>query len=77
MLLGGLANIVIPLIPRYQSNIGLQSIIVLDFTFALLALISAIIVFIRYYSVFIIPENDVRFGERKFSTQLNKIKHRG
>ncbi|EON0372172.1 TPA: hypothetical protein ACNCIA_005145, partial [Escherichia coli] len=24
-----------------------------------------------------IPENDVRFGERKFSTRLNTIKHRG
>ncbi len=47
------------------------------FTFALLALITAIIVFIRYYRVFIIPENDVRFGERKFSTRLNTIKHRG
>ncbi|ENT2253416.1 hypothetical protein ACPSTA_003864, partial [Shigella dysenteriae] len=23
------------------------------------------------------PENDVRFGERKFSTRLNTIKHRG
>jgi len=44
---------------------------------ALLALITAIIVFIRYYRVFIIPENDVRFGERKFSTRLNTIKHRG
>ena len=38
---------------------------------------AAIIVFIRYYRVFIIPENDVRFGERKFSTRLNTIKHRG
>ncbi|EOK2697538.1 hypothetical protein ACNDRV_004726, partial [Escherichia coli] len=27
--------------------------------------------------VFIIPENDVRFGERKFCTRLNTIKHRG
>ena len=77
MMMGGLANFVIPLITGYLSNIGLQYIIVLDFTFALLALITAIIVFIRYYRVFIIPENDVRFGERKFSTQLNTIKHRG
>ncbi|WP_244567087.1 hypothetical protein, partial [Escherichia coli] len=23
------------------------------------------------------PENDVRFGERKFCTRLNTIKHRG
>lgn len=66
MMMGGLANFVIPLITGYLSNIGLQYIIVLDFTFALLALITAIIVFIRYYRVFIIPENDVRFGERKF-----------
>lgn len=77
MMMGGLANFVIPLITGYLSNIGLQYIIVLDFTFALLALITAIIVFIRYYRVFIIPENDVRFGEHKFSTRLNTIKHRG
>ncbi|EPF1595387.1 MFS transporter [Escherichia coli] len=77
MMMGGLANFVIPLITGYLSNIGLQYIIALDFTFALLALITAIIVFIRYYRVFIIPENDVRFGERKFSTRLNTIKHRG
>ncbi|MFA7863489.1 hypothetical protein ACEOCS_29445, partial [Escherichia coli] len=25
----------------------------------------------------IIPENDVRFGKRKFCTRLNTIKHRG
>ena len=55
MMMGGLANFVIPLITGYLSNIGLQYIIVLDFTFALLALITAIIVFIRYYRVFIIP----------------------
>lgn len=77
MMMGGLANFVIPLITGYLSNIGLQYIIVLDFTFALLALITAIIVFIRYYRVFIIPENDVRFGEHKFCTRLNTIKHRG
>ncbi|CDL24669.1 FIG00638001: hypothetical protein [Escherichia coli ISC7] len=52
MMMGGLANFVIPLITGYLSNIGLQYIIVLDFTFALLALITAIIVFIRYYRVF-------------------------
>lgn len=44
MMMGGLANFVIPLITGYLSNIGLQYIIVLDFTFALLALITAIIV---------------------------------
>lgn len=37
MMMGGLANFVIPLITGYLSNIGLQYIIVLDFTFALLA----------------------------------------
>lgn len=41
MMMGGLANFVIPLITGYLSNIGLQYIIVLDFTFALLALITA------------------------------------
>lgn len=77
MMMGGLANFVILLITGYLLNIGLQYIIVFDFTFALLALITAIIVFICYYCVFIIFENDVRFGERKFSTWLNTIKHRG
>ncbi|MGT1071523.1 hypothetical protein, partial [Salmonella enterica] len=38
----------------------------LDFAFALLTFITAIIVFIRYYRVFKIPQNDVRFGERYF-----------
>lgn len=33
MMMGGLANFVIPLITGYLSNIGLQYIIVLDFTF--------------------------------------------
>ncbi|WP_242496205.1 hypothetical protein, partial [Citrobacter werkmanii] len=37
-----------------------------DFAFALLAFITAIIVFIRYYRVFDIPKNDVRLGERYF-----------
>ncbi|MEX8826118.1 MFS transporter, partial [Salmonella enterica] len=48
------------------STIGLQYIILLDFAFALLTFITAIIVFIRYYRVFKIPQNDVRFGEHYF-----------
>ncbi len=70
MMMGGLANFVIPLITGYLSNIGLQYIIVLDFIFALLALITAIIVFIRYYRVFIIPEKDLRLGEHYFRTSV-------
>ncbi len=66
MMMGGVANFIIPLITGYLSNIGLQYIILLDFAFALLAFITAIIVFIRYYRVFDIPKNDVRLGERYF-----------
>ncbi|APG18686.1 MFS transporter [Kosakonia radicincitans DSM 16656] len=66
MMMGGLANFIIPLITGYLSNIGLQYIILLDFFFALLAFLTAAIVFVRYYRVFNIPKNDVRFGERYF-----------
>lgn len=66
MMMGGVANFIIPLITGYLSNIGLQYIILLDLAFALLAFITAIIVFIRYYRVFDIPKNDVRLGERYF-----------
>lgn len=66
MMMGGVANFVIPLITGYLSNIGLQYIILLDLAFALLAFVTAIIVFIRYYRVFDIPQNDVRLGERYF-----------
>lgn len=66
MMMGGAANFIIPLITGYLSNIGLQYIILLDMVFALLAFITAIIVFIRYYRVFDIPKNDVRLGERYF-----------
>ncbi|AHB97662.1 transporter [Salmonella enterica subsp. enterica serovar Heidelberg str. CFSAN002064] len=66
MMMGGVANFIIPLITGYLSTIGLQYIILLDFAFALLTFITAIIVFIRYYRVFKIPQNDVRFGERYF-----------
>ena len=37
MMMGGVANFIIPLITGYLSNIGLQYIILLDFAFALLA----------------------------------------
>ncbi|PWC09989.1 MFS transporter [Brenneria roseae subsp. americana] len=66
MMMGGLANFVIPLITGYLSNIGLQYIILLDVLFALIAFITAIVVFVRYYKVFKIPESDFRFGERFF-----------
>lgn len=66
MMMGGVANFIIPLITGYLSNIGLQYIILLDLAFALLAFVTAIIVFIRYYRVFDIPQNDVRLGERYF-----------
>lgn len=52
MMMGGVANFLIPLITGYLSTIGLQYIILLDFAFALLTFITAIIVFIRYYRVF-------------------------
>ncbi len=55
---GGVANFIIPLITGYLSTIGLQYIILLDLAFALLTFITAIIVFIRYYRVFKIPQND-------------------
>ncbi len=73
VIMGGLANFVIPLITGYLFNISVCNLSLFSIFFALLALITAIIVFIRYYRVFIIPENDVRFGERKFSTRLNAI----
>ncbi|MEO3988483.1 MFS transporter [Pseudocitrobacter cyperus] len=66
MMMGGVANFIIPLITGYLSRIGLQYIILLDFAFALLTLITAIIVFVRYYRVFHIPQNDIRLGERYF-----------
>ncbi|MBR7304362.1 MFS transporter, partial [Klebsiella pneumoniae] len=65
-MMGGVANFLIPLITGYLSTIGLQYIILLDFAFALLTFITAIIVFIRYYRVFKTPQNAVRFGERYF-----------
>ncbi|MDX5629798.1 MULTISPECIES: MFS transporter [unclassified Brenneria] len=66
MMMGGLANFIIPLITGYLSTIGLQYIILLDVVFASIAFITAIVVFVRYYKVFKIPENDLRFGERFF-----------
>lgn len=66
MMMGGLANFVIPLATGYLSTIGLQYIILLDIAFALVAFLTAIVVFIRYYKVFKIPQSDFRFGERFF-----------
>ncbi|WJV52384.1 MFS transporter [Prodigiosinella aquatilis] len=66
MLMGGLSNFLIPLITGYLSEIGLNYIILLDVAFAILAFITAIIVFVRYYKIFNIPANDVRLGERFF-----------
>ncbi|CPR17526.1 MFS transporter [Brenneria goodwinii] len=66
MMMGGLANFVIPLITGYLSNVGLQYIILLDAAFAAIAFVTAIIVFVRYYKVFKIPEKDLRLGERFF-----------
>ncbi|MBP2834594.1 MFS transporter [Dickeya parazeae] len=67
MLMGGLANFVIPIITGYLSKIELKYIILLDIGFAALSLLAALIVFVRYYKVFNIPENDVRMGESLFS----------
>ncbi|MFE8099993.1 MFS transporter [Brenneria goodwinii] len=66
MMMGGLANFIIPLITGYLSNVGLQYIILLDAAFAAIAFVTAIIVFVRYYKVFKIPEKDLRLGERFF-----------
>ncbi|ATA22787.1 transporter [Brenneria goodwinii] len=66
MMMGGLANFIIPLITGYLSNVGLQYIILLDAVFAAIAFVTAIIVFVRYYKVFKIPEKDLRLGERFF-----------
>ncbi len=72
MMMGGLANFVIPLLPvicrTSACNISLFSI-----------LLSAAGPDYRNYCFypllprFYFPENDVRFGERKFSTRLNTI----
>ncbi|SUH15938.1 transporter [Salmonella enterica subsp. enterica] len=40
---GGVANFIIPLITGYLSTIGLQYIILLDFAFALLTFITALL----------------------------------
>ncbi|KHN58999.1 transporter [Dickeya fangzhongdai] len=66
MMMGGLANFIIPLITGYLSKIGLNYIILLDVAFAGVAFITSIIVFVRYYKVFKIPGGDLRLGERYF-----------
>ncbi|TKI02924.1 MFS transporter [Martelella alba] len=77
MLMGGLSNFVIPIITGYLSKIGLNTIILLDVACAAVSLITAIIVFYRYYQVFSIPANDVRVGESVFflKTANNKPSH--
>lgn len=66
MMAGGLSNFVIPLITAALSRIGLQYIILLDVAFAVVTLITGMIVFIRYYKVFSVPKNDIRLGEKYF-----------
>lgn len=64
MMMGGLANFVIPLATGYLSQISIRYVILLDFGLAVLTFLSAIYLFKRYYAVFRIPHNDLRWGER-------------
>ena len=64
MMIGGLANFVIPLATGYLSQISIRYVILLDFGLAVLTFLSAIYLFKRYYAVFRIPHNDLRWGER-------------
>ncbi len=64
MMMGGLANFVIPLATGYLSQISIRYVILLDFGLAVLTFLSAIYLFKRYYAVFRIPQNDLRWGER-------------
>jgi len=70
MMMGGLANFIIPLITGYLSKFSLRYIILLDIAFAVVAFVAALIVFSRYYKVFKIPQDDLRFGEHKL---VNKV----
>lgn len=56
MMMGGVANFIIPLITGYLSNIGLQYIILLDLAFALLAFVTAIIVLFVTTAYLIFPK---------------------
>ena len=69
MMAGGLSNFVIPLLTGYLSQISLKYIILLDVSCALVALITAILVFVRYYKVFEIPATDIRFGEKAMTAK--------
>lgn len=64
MMMGGLANFVIPLATGYLSQISIRYVILLDFGLAVLTFLSAIYLFKRYYAVFRIPQIDLRWGER-------------
>ena len=66
MMMGGLANFVIPLATGYLSQISIKYIILLDFGLAVLTLLTSLYLFRRYYAIFSIPAKDVRFGEARF-----------
>lgn len=66
MMMGGLANFVIPLATGYLSQISIKYIILLDFGLAVLTLLTSLYLFRRYYAIFSIPAQDVRFGEARF-----------
>ncbi len=66
MMMGGLANFVIPLATGYLSQISIKYIILLDFGLAVLTLLTSLYLFHRYYAIFSIPAKDVRFGEARF-----------
>lgn len=69
MMMGGLANFVIPLITGWLSQISIKYIILLDFGLALLTLLTSLYLFKRYYAIFRIPEHDIRFGERSLANR--------
>lgn len=64
MMMGGLANFVIPLATGWLSQISIRYVILLDFGLAVVTLLTALLLFRRYYAVFTIPEGDLRWGER-------------
>ena len=66
MMMGGLANFVIPLATGHLSQISIKYIILLDFGLAVLTLLTSLYLFRRYYAIFSIPTKDVRFGEARF-----------
>lgn len=66
MMMGGLANFVIPIATGYLSSISIKYIILLDFGLAVVTLVTGLYLFKRYYDIFSIPAHDIRFGERRF-----------